>query len=79
MSKKRPSPAEARWRANYRYRRELAKWKAEEAIGDPLGLAADMRKDGTLAKIAEAILVTGPGTSVERARELLRRVGDRAR
>ena len=40
MSKKRPSPAEARFRLNHRCRRELAKWRNEEAIGDPLGFAA---------------------------------------
>jgi hypothetical protein len=44
MSKKRPSPAEARWRLNHRRRRELAKWRNEEAIGDPLGFAAAGRR-----------------------------------
>jgi hypothetical protein len=59
VSKKRPSPVEARWRANYRYRRELAKWRAEEADGDLLGLAADLRKRGVLAQLAKVVLATG--------------------
>jgi hypothetical protein len=74
MSKKRLSPAEARWRANYRYRRELAKWRAEEADGDPLGFVAELRKHGILARLAEATLATGPG-----ATEPLRGIQDRLR
>jgi 2-hydroxychromene-2-carboxylate isomerase len=58
MSKKRPSKAEARWRANYRYRRMRAMWIDEAAIGDPLGLAAIVRRDGTMAAISRAILAT---------------------
>jgi hypothetical protein len=61
MSKKHPTcEAETRWRRNYRYRRQLASWREEEAIGDPLGFAAELRSSGTMAKLAEAVLSTGP-------------------
>jgi hypothetical protein len=74
MSKKRPSPAEERWRANYRYRRDLAKWRAIEADGDWSGHVAALRAGGVLAQLAEAILATGPG-----ATEPLQAIHDRLR
>ena len=51
MSRKRPTKAEARWRVNYRYRRMRAVWLDEEAIGDPLGLAGEVRNSGALATL----------------------------
>jgi hypothetical protein len=60
MSKKRLGPTEARWRANYRYRRMRRTWLVEEAMGDPLGLAAVLRKEGLMVKMAAAILATAP-------------------
>jgi hypothetical protein len=73
MSKKRPSPTEERWRANYHYRRQLAFWREIEA-DDPRGFAAKMREDGVLAQLAAAILATGPG-----ATEPLQAIVDRLR
>ena len=58
MSKKHPSPAEACWRANYRYRRMLASWRGEAAIGDPLGLVAILRRSGTMAAVELARIST---------------------
>jgi hypothetical protein len=47
-----------RWRVNYRYRRELAKWRREDADGDPLQLVVALRDEGMLARMAEIILAT---------------------
>ena len=57
MSKK-PTEAEVRWRVNYRYPRMRAVWLDEEAIGDPLGLAGEVRNSGAMARLALAILAT---------------------
>jgi hypothetical protein len=53
MSKKRPTPAEAKWRANYRYRRMLA-----ARDGDPLFPVTAHDK----ALLAASILVTNRGS-----------------
>jgi len=59
MSKRHPTcEAEGRWRANYRYRRMRALWRDEMAIGDPLGLAAEMQEAGTMALLDLAVLTT---------------------
>jgi hypothetical protein len=59
------------WFAN---RKPLAKWRAIEADGDPLGFAANLREGGILAQLAEAILAAGPG-----ATEPLQAIKDRLR
>jgi hypothetical protein len=53
------SPRE-RWRLHHRYLRQRAVWLAEIADGDPLGLAGRMRKDGRLADLQRAIMMTAP-------------------
>jgi hypothetical protein len=58
MSKRRPSPTEARWRLNHRRQRELASLRALEAENDLFWSehVAWARRAGVFAKLAEAIL-----------------------
>lgn len=58
MSKKHPSEAEARWRANYRYRRMRTTYLREVEIGDPLDCAEMLRKAGATAAVQRAIMAT---------------------
>jgi hypothetical protein len=62
-----PTEVEVRWRASYRYRRMRAVWLEEEAMGDPLGFAAETRNSGVMAKLAAAILATGPRQPANRS------------
>jgi hypothetical protein len=55
------SPRE-RSRLHHRYLRQRARWLAEIADGDPLGLAGRFRKDGDLADLQRAIMMTAPVT-----------------
>jgi hypothetical protein len=68
-------PPRERWRLHHRYLRERAKWLAEASIGDPLGFVAILRKDGILADLQTAIMLTKPRMRPHAGEEIRSRPG----